>query len=288
MPSRLCLELSRLRHQRRHRAFGQAADGEAVERHRRRAGAAVGGVDIDRVVEHLDRQAGGLGRFLGEHHRACAGVEHHRHSRAVDVRSHGEVAAAARARLRHCGHGRRRGPASVRRSRGRRRRAIRNDSCSRPPAAGRSRPRTASLRAPSTAARGTAPARRPPTNITSASLSASEPTSCAADWRWRPGRCWRSAPQATAPRRARMTQVRRRLTALSCRGRFAGLRRRRGGRAIRHDAGALGSAHGGPARDLVDGAAAAEAQPGTGIERADFDAGAFDHQSVSGSNRQRP
>ena len=46
MPSRLVRELARLRDQRRHRALDDAADGEAVERHRRRAGAAVGGVDL--------------------------------------------------------------------------------------------------------------------------------------------------------------------------------------------------------------------------------------------------
>ena len=91
----IVLELSGLRHQRRHRALGQSADGEAIERHRRRARAAIGGVDIDRIVEHFDRQAGGLGRFLRQHHRACAGVEHHRHARAVDMRGHREVAAMA-------------------------------------------------------------------------------------------------------------------------------------------------------------------------------------------------
>ncbi len=95
MPSRLFLSWPGLRDQRRHRALGQPADGEAVERHRRRAGAAVGGIDVDGVVEHFERQAGGLGGFLREHHRARAGIEHHRHARAVDMRADREIAAAA-------------------------------------------------------------------------------------------------------------------------------------------------------------------------------------------------
>ncbi len=51
---------------------------EPVERDRRGAGAAVGGVDVDRIVQHFERQAGGLGGLLGQHDRARAGVEHHR------------------------------------------------------------------------------------------------------------------------------------------------------------------------------------------------------------------
>ena len=43
-------------------------------------------------------------------------------------------------------------------------------------------------------------------------------------------------------------------------------------------------AHARPARDLVEGAAAAEAKPGAGIERADLDAGAFDHGGHARAN----
>ena len=80
------LQLAGLRHQRVDGAFDQAADGDAIERHRRGAGAAIGGVDVDRVVEHFERQAGSLGVLAGEHNRARAGVEHHRYPRAVDLR----------------------------------------------------------------------------------------------------------------------------------------------------------------------------------------------------------
>src|SRR5512135_596239 len=73
-------------------------------------------------------------------------------------------------------------------------------------------------------------------------------------------------------------QVRRRLTALSCR--VDGFGAPAGGetpRQFAHHAGTLGGAHGGPACNLVDGAAAPKAQPGTRIECADFDAGGLDH-----------
>ena len=59
------------------------------------AGAAVGGVDIDGIGQHFERQARGLGGLLGQHDRARAGVEHHGDARAVDLRRHLEVAAAA-------------------------------------------------------------------------------------------------------------------------------------------------------------------------------------------------
>ena len=95
MPSRLVSQLAGLRDQRRHRALDDAADGEAVERHRRGAGAAVRGVDLDRIGQHFERQAGGLGGLLRQHDGAGAGVEHHRDARAVDLRRHLEIAAAA-------------------------------------------------------------------------------------------------------------------------------------------------------------------------------------------------
>ena len=41
------------------------------------AGAAVGGVDADRIGQNFERQAGGLGGLLGQHDGARAGVEHH-------------------------------------------------------------------------------------------------------------------------------------------------------------------------------------------------------------------
>ena len=179
-----------------------AADREAVERHRRGARAAVGGVDVDRIVQHLDRQAGGLGGLLRQHHRARAGVEHHRHPRAVDVRGDREIAAAPAHDFDVARRGWRRGRASVRRSRGRRRRATRSDRCSRPPAAGRSRPRTASLRAPCDSRSRNSTSTSPPTNTTSAILSASEPTVVAQQVGDRVrGRCLRSTPPATARRR---------------------------------------------------------------------------------------
>ncbi len=137
------------------------ADRDAVERDGGRAGAAVRGVDLHVVGQQFERQAGGLGGILGQHHRARAGVEHHRHPRAVDLRRHLEVAGAAA----HDLHGalaalRGRGPASARPSPGRRCRAAPPGRCSRPPARARPRPRTAPPPAPSTAFRGTAPARR--------------------------------------------------------------------------------------------------------------------------------
>ena len=106
MPSRLVLQLAGLRHQRVDRTLDQAADGDAVERDRRGAGAAVGGVDADRIVEHFERQAGGLGVVAGEHDRARAGIEHHGDPRAVDLRGDGEIAADWRARPRRCGRAR--------------------------------------------------------------------------------------------------------------------------------------------------------------------------------------
>ena len=93
MPRRLVLQLARLRHQRLDRALDQAADGDAIERDRRRARAPVGGVDVGRVGEHFERQAGGLGVVAREYDRAGAGIEHHGDARAVDLRGYVEVAA---------------------------------------------------------------------------------------------------------------------------------------------------------------------------------------------------
>ena len=87
------LELARLRHQRVDRTLDQAADGDAVERDRRRTGAAVGGVDAGGIGEHFERQAGGFGVLAGQHDGAGAGVEHHGDPRAVDLRGDVEVAA---------------------------------------------------------------------------------------------------------------------------------------------------------------------------------------------------
>ena len=52
---------------------------------------------FDVVVEHFERQAGRLGVVAGQHHRARAGVEHHRHAHAVDLRADVEVAVTVRA-----------------------------------------------------------------------------------------------------------------------------------------------------------------------------------------------
>ena len=75
--------------------LGDAPDRDAIERHRRRARAAVRGLDVDGVGEHFERQAGCLRGILGEHHGGRAGIEHHREARAVDLRRHLEVPAAA-------------------------------------------------------------------------------------------------------------------------------------------------------------------------------------------------
>ena len=69
----------------RNRAFRKSTDRNAVKRHRRGTRAAIGGVDIYGVVEHFDWQAGGLGCFLCQHHRCCAGVQDHWNSRAVNM-----------------------------------------------------------------------------------------------------------------------------------------------------------------------------------------------------------
>ena len=50
------------------------ADRDPVERHGRGAGAAVRGLDRDRIVQEFERQAGGLGGLLRQHHGARAGV----------------------------------------------------------------------------------------------------------------------------------------------------------------------------------------------------------------------
>src|SRR5580704_3863568 len=90
-----------------------------------------------------------------------------------------------------------------------------------------------------------------------------------------------SAPNDSATPNTK-TQVRRRLTALSYHA--GGFRSAVGEPALQFvdDPDAFGRAHDGPARNLVDGPAAAETQPGTGIESADFDAGAFDHRRSRG------
>ena len=64
------------------------------QRHRGGARAAVRGVDA-RIVQHFERQAGGLRGFLRQHDRARAGVEHHRDARAVDLGRDLEFAALA-------------------------------------------------------------------------------------------------------------------------------------------------------------------------------------------------
>src|SRR5271169_2190597 len=85
-------QLAGLHDQRFHRTLFEAADGEAIKRDLGGAGAAVGGVDAHRIVEHFERQAGSSGILLREHHGACSGIEHHRHARTVDLRRNVEVA----------------------------------------------------------------------------------------------------------------------------------------------------------------------------------------------------
>ena len=70
----------------------EAADREAIERDRRRPRAPIGGFDVGRVGEHLERQTGGLGVLACEHHGTRAGVEHHGDVCAVDLRGHVEIA----------------------------------------------------------------------------------------------------------------------------------------------------------------------------------------------------
>ena len=72
--------------------------------HRRRARAAVGGIDVGRVGEHFERQAGGLGVLAGQHHRARAGIEHHGDGAPLILRGHVEIAAEC-ARPRPCVRG---------------------------------------------------------------------------------------------------------------------------------------------------------------------------------------
>src|ERR1700688_4078630 len=84
-------------------------------------------------------------------------------------------------------------------------------------------------------------------------------------------------------------QVRRRLTWSSCGlARFGGLGGGEAARQFAYHAGALDSAHCGPARNFVNSAAATQAQPGTGVERTDIDARALDHSPSRGPNRLRP
>ncbi len=76
--------LSVRHHQRRHGTLDELADGEAIERQACRLGVSAGGLDIDVVFEQFQRQAGGLGRFIGQHDGRRAGVDHHRSVDAID------------------------------------------------------------------------------------------------------------------------------------------------------------------------------------------------------------
>ena len=67
--------------------------GEAVERQPRRLGVSAGGLDVDVIFEQFQRQAGGLGGLIGQHHRGRAGVDHHRGGDAVDPGLQREFAA---------------------------------------------------------------------------------------------------------------------------------------------------------------------------------------------------
>jgi tRNA-dihydrouridine synthase A len=89
------LHLSLRHHQRRHRALDQLADREPVERQPRRLGAPAGSFDVDVVLEHFERQAGGLGGLIGQHDGGGAGIDHHRRGDAVDLCPQRELAALA-------------------------------------------------------------------------------------------------------------------------------------------------------------------------------------------------
>ena len=258
---------------------------EAVERDRRGARAAIGGIDIDRIGEHFDRQAGGLGGFLGQHHRACAGVEHHRDARAVDA----AYATAKspplpahdfdRAAMRRGAAGNQFGQHAVAD-----RHAARSGRCSRPPAAARSRPRTAALRAPAKVVRGTC------TRTSAADKNHHRDLDDqrrrrrgAADWR---SASWSLLAISTASESAMPSssdQSRRRLMASPVPRRLRAARRKPR-RQFRHDARAFVRAHARPARDFLERAPAAEAKAGARIERANFHAGAVDrsHRSLAG------
>ena len=80
-------------HQRRHRTLDQLADRQAVERQPGRLGMSAGGLDVDVIFEQLQRQSGGLGGLVGQHHRGRAGVDHHRGGDAVDPGLEREFAA---------------------------------------------------------------------------------------------------------------------------------------------------------------------------------------------------
>src|SRR5262245_36526361 len=86
-----------------------------------------------------------------------------------------------------------------------------------------------------------------------------------------------AASESATPNRR--DQISRRLTALShFRGRLGGITGDKTLGKFAHYLGAFGSAHAGPASDLVDGPPTAEAQANTGIERTDFYARCLDHE----------
>ena len=106
-PEQALAQLSRLRDERGHVALNNAADADGLQRHRCGAGAPIGGLDRHRIGQHLERQSRGLGRLLGQHDRARAGVEDHGHARAIDLRCHHEIAARAARHLDDAAAGRR-------------------------------------------------------------------------------------------------------------------------------------------------------------------------------------
>src|SRR5262245_1248218 len=76
-------------------------------------------------------------------------------------------------------------------------------------------------------------------------------------------------------------QTRRRLTLSShCRSYFCGFLGRTPFGQFVHDTTALCGAHAAPSGDFIDGTPTSEAKAPTRVERADFDAGCFDHGTV--------
>src|SRR5215211_5878934 len=95
-------ELTGLCDQCRHFALEDGADGHAVERDGRRAGAPICRLDVDVVRQKFERQAGGLGGLLGQHDRTGASIEHHRDVGAIDHDRYLEIAAAGARDLDAC------------------------------------------------------------------------------------------------------------------------------------------------------------------------------------------
>src|SRR5262245_37478005 len=122
----------------------------------------------------------------------------------------------------------------------------------------------------------------PPTKVTSTILMAREPMS----WRrrlvigsWSQLAISAASDSATP---SRSDQTRRRLTVSShCRSHFCRALAHISFGQFVHNPAALRGAQAAPAGDFIDGAPASEAKALTRVEGADFDAGCFNHRTVS-------